>query len=60
MKLNTPIPAPHRIPYSSSFPNLLRQVSNLAGEIIMVCENDGIESKKYGATETVLWDKGGK
>ena len=60
VKLNAPIPAPHIIPSSSSYRPLLRQVSNLSGEIILISENDDIKANKYGATETVLWDKGVK
>ena len=43
-----------------SSPPLLRHISNLDGKIIPVSENDAIEAKKNGATETVLWYKEGK
>ena len=56
-EFNTPVPAPHIIPSSSSSPPFLAQVSNLASNIILVRENDGIESKKYVAIEISQWDK---
>ena len=60
VKLNTPVPSPHIIPSSSSSPPFLPQVLNIAAKISLVSENDGIEANKYGATETVLWNKGGR
>ena len=60
VNLNTPVPAPHNIPSSSSSPPFLAQVSNPSADISLVNENYGIESKKDGATETVLWVKGGQ
>ena len=57
VKLNIPVPAPHIIPYSSSCPPLLRKASNPNGEISLVSGNDGIESKKDCAIDTILWDK---
>ena len=58
VKLNTALPAPNIIPSYYSTPTLLQRVSNPADKIILVSENDGIEAKKDGATETVLWYKG--
>ena len=60
IKLNTPVPEPHIITSSSSPVTFLPQLSNPAADITLVSENDGIEANKYGATEKVLWDKGGK
>ena len=60
LKLNTPVSAPHIIPYSSYSPPLLPQVSNPAADIHLVSENDRIEVKKNGAKYMVLLDKGVK
>ena len=59
-KFDAPLTSPHIIPYSSSSPTFLSQVSNMAAEIILVSENYGIEANNYGATETVHWRKGGR
>ena len=60
VNLNTTLTAPHIIPYSSSSPPFLAQVSNQAPLVILVIENYGIGAKKDVSTETALWDKGGK
>ena len=59
--LNAPVPAPHTISsYSYSYPPFLAQVENPADDISTVIDNDVIEAKNDGATETVQWDEGAK
>ena len=53
-KLDNPVFAPHIIPYYYPSHTFLSQVSNTAGEIILVSENYGIEANKDGATDTVF------
>ena len=59
VKLHTPVPSHHIITSDLSSPTFLPQVSNPDPKIILVSEKDGIEAKKDGVTETVLWDKVG-
>ena len=59
-KLNSCVPAPHIIPYSSSSTPFLEQVPNPATETSLVSENYGIEATIDGTTETIQWYKGGK
>ena len=59
-KFNKPVPEPHILTSSSSPPPFLAHVSSPSANIGLVSENDGIEAKNDGPTETVHQDKGGK
>ena len=56
VKWNTPVPAPHIIPYSYFPSHFLAQISNTSAKIILVSENDGIESNKNGEQVSNLGD----
>ena len=60
VKLNTPVPAPHDVPYYSISPPLLSHVSNPDSDISLVSYNDFRGSNNDCATEMVQWDEGGK
>ena len=60
VNFHIPVPSHHIITSDFSSPNFLPQVSNPDPKIILVSEKDGIEAKKDGVTETVLWDKVGQ
>ena len=60
VKWNTPVPAPHIIPYSYFPSHFLAQISNTSAKIILVSENDGIESNNDDETEILQWDEVGK
>ena len=54
--MDTPVPAPHIIPYSYFPSHFLAQISNTSAKIILVSENDGIESNKNGEQVSNLGD----